>query len=426
VARRQIMGHKISEANEKLAAAEKHLDGQLRTARHLQILAPIQLRTREDVVMATIRLAANIRWARMESWRIRCHRDILSMDLEEDVGPSSGGEPKPVEDIQITTLSPSSSRAQNKAGFSRLNSKSSTSVQNTSRNSRPGTQPSGGRLFSMEDIFRSPTRLLSQHKVQGSWELPHLAFDRKASMSASRHTTSSGNPGMASEPEAPEPSHAPILENDVVEKAAAERSMPVERQKHTEHELLVEAGLVSPESTTSDATNTLELPSEDDKTKGQDIDANDSLTKVRHSLHRKLQSAHVPTHHRSRKGKDSSSSVAITEDNSSTAESEGLSRGTGTFTVHGKTASVITFGPEWQNVSPEERLKLRKPAHIDESRLSVPASNEDDGVSMTSGLSPEIRPMSARSTSTATTRSLGDILSPDSHLTEHRASLTVA
>ncbi|MCJ1395071.1 hypothetical protein MMC18_007952 [Xylographa bjoerkii] len=426
VARRQIMGQKILEANEKLAAAEKQLDGQLRNARHLQILAPIQLRTREDVVTAALRLAANIRWARMESWRIRCHRDILLMDLEEDVGLSSGGEAKVVEVSQNATLSPSSSKAQNKAGFGRLNSKSSTTPQSTSRNSRPGSQPSGGRLFSMEDIFRSPTRLLSQHKAQGSWELPQLAFDRKASLSASRHTTSSGNPGIASEPEAPEPSHAPIAETAVVEKASAERTTPAERDDHAEHDLLVEAGLVSPESTTSDANNTLELPSEDDKTKGQDMDGSDSLRKVRHSLHRKLQSAHVPSHHRSRKGKDSSSSVAITEDNCSTAESEGLSRGTGTFTVHGKKASVITFGSEWQNVPPEERLKLRKQAHMDESRLSVPASPEDDRASVTSGRSPEIRPISARSNSTATTRSLGDIISSDSHLPERRASLTVA
>ncbi|MCJ1402426.1 hypothetical protein MMC11_005646 [Xylographa trunciseda] len=426
LARRQIMGLKISEANEKLAAAEKQLDGQLRNARHLQILAPIQLRTREDVVSAALRLAANIRWARMESWRIRCHRDILSMDLEEDMGLSSGSEAKPVEVSQNITLSPSSSKVQNKAGFSRLNSKSSTAAQNASRISRPGTQPSGGRLFSMEDIFRSPTRLLSQHKTQGSWELPQLTFDRKASISGSRHTTSSGNPAMAVEPEAPEPNQAAIPESAVVEKVPLEKIIPAERQDHAEHDLLVEAGLVSPESTNSDANNVLELTSEDDKIKGQDIDGNDGLTKVRHSLHRKLQSAHVPSHHRSRKGKDSSSSVAITEDSSSVAESEGLSRGTGTFTIHGKQASVITFGSEWQKVSPEERLKLRKQAHMDESRLLVPASTEDDGVSVTSGRSPEIRPLSARSTSTATTRSLGDIMSPDSHFTEHTASLTAA
>ncbi|MCJ1438908.1 hypothetical protein MMC27_008298 [Xylographa pallens] len=426
VARRQIMGQKISEANDKLAAAEKQLDGQLRNARHLQLLAPIQLRTREDVVTAALRLAAHIRWARMESWRIRCHRDILSMDLEEDMGLSSGGEIKPVEVPHNTALSPSSTKAQNRTGFSRLNSKSSTTAQNTSRNSRPGTQPSGGRLFSMEDIFRSPTRLLSQHKAQGSWELPQLAFDRKTSLSASRHTTSSGNPGMASEPESSESSHAPIPQNAVGEKASVETITPAEREDDAEHSLLLEVGLVSPESTTSDVNNTPELPSEDDKTKGQDVDGNDSLTKVRHSLHRKLQSAHVPSHHRSKKGKDSSSSIAITEDNSSAAESEGLSRGTGTFTLHGKKASVITFGSEWQNVPPEERLKLRKQAHVDESRLSVPAPTEDDGTSVTSGRSPEIRPMSARSTSTATTRSLGDIMSSDSHLPERRASLTVA
>jgi hypothetical protein len=90
LARRQIMAQKIAEADEKLAIAEKQLEIQLRNARHLQLLAPIQQKTRDDVVYAAVKLAGSIRWERMENWRIQCHRDILAMDLEEDVRLSSG------------------------------------------------------------------------------------------------------------------------------------------------------------------------------------------------------------------------------------------------------------------------------------------------------------------------------------------------
>jgi hypothetical protein len=41
-------------------------------------------------------------------------------------------------------------------------------------------------------------------------------------------------------------------------------------------------------------------------------------------------------------------------------ESEGLARGKGSFTVHGKKASVVTFGLDWHNMPAEERLKTRK------------------------------------------------------------------
>jgi len=52
----------------------------------------------------------------------------------------------------------------------------------------------------------------------------------------------------------------------------------------------------------------------------------------------------------------------------------GLPRGTGSFTVHGKKASVITLGSEWQSMSAEELLRSRKQALSDEAR-PVPMSS---------------------------------------------------
>ncbi len=84
LARRQVMFGKIRQANGKLATSQKELEHQLRNARHLQLLAPIQAKTREDTIFAAGRMAAKLKWVRVEMWRVRCHRDILLMDLQDD------------------------------------------------------------------------------------------------------------------------------------------------------------------------------------------------------------------------------------------------------------------------------------------------------------------------------------------------------
>lgn len=80
-ARREIMLQKIADADEKLAAAQKHLECQLRNARHLQILAPIQQKTRDNILIAASRISTQLKLGRIRIWRLKCHRDILRMDL---------------------------------------------------------------------------------------------------------------------------------------------------------------------------------------------------------------------------------------------------------------------------------------------------------------------------------------------------------
>ena len=405
LARRQILGQKIAEADEKLTVIEKQLEALHRNARHLEILAPIQQKTREDVVDAAFKLAINIRWARAEFWRVKCHRDILSLDLEEDVRLSTGEETQPEEQRQnVTITSPSSAQSQSRSAFGRLNSKSSN-TSSTSRPARPLTQPTGTKIFSA-DLFKSPTRLLSQHRAQTSWELPPLTFDGKDSTPAGKHISVTGQP-MPVETSNTNGDASRVGDKTDVKKIAVEIAAPAEREDRAEHDLLVEAGLFSPESMSSEANNTQDCASDEDKAKAVDADGTDSLSKVRHSFHRKLQSTHVPHHHRSKKGKDSSSSAALTDDSSLPADNEGLPRVAGSFRVHGKKASVINFGSEWQSISPEERLNLRKHAHTDDSKLSVPLSLEDDAFLTAEGLSRDVRPASARSVSTTTTKSLG-------------------
>ena len=191
---------------------------------------------------------------------------------------------------------------------------------------------------------------------------------------------------------------------------AAQLATPSPGIDSNEQEVLQEAGLVEHDSPSAGKGKRPETPTEirerpQDKGKILESEVNEAKSKVRRSLHRALRDSHPPSHHRSRKGKDSASSAGLAEDSASLADSEGLARGTGSFTVHGKKASVINFGSEWQNMSPEERLKLRKQAQTDDSKLSVPSAIEDEATSIRSDFGPTARPVSTISASTTTTRS---------------------
>ncbi|GME40880.1 SEC7-like protein [Neofusicoccum parvum] len=83
-ARRENIQRKVEEAEDRLGAAVKQLDGRLRDARHLQVMAPIQPRTREHVMHAAGRMAAKLKWIRIEIVRMKAHRDILIMDLDDE------------------------------------------------------------------------------------------------------------------------------------------------------------------------------------------------------------------------------------------------------------------------------------------------------------------------------------------------------
>lgn len=412
-ARRQIMVQKIAEAEDKLDIASKQLDVHLRNARHLQILAPIQSKTRERVVLAAGGMAAKIKWLRMEMWRTRCHKDILALDLDEEIRSTNDCllRNETIANMGVSAAAPGT---QDLAKLD-LRAGSLSNAQATPRRvsaARPSTQPSPGRTINMDGIFQSSFQASSptkQHKSQGSWELPPLSFEP---------TRSSVQSGSSTKLVAPAPellTHHSSLGSvkgsermsDLID-IATRLATPRPSLDDDEQDLLIEAGLVAADSPSSkargvDAASDGEQEKDLEKSRSPDTEINDSKAKVRRSLHRTLREAHVPTHHRSRKGKDSASSAAMTEDALSLNESEGLTRGAGSFTVHGKKASVITFGSEWQDMSPEERLKLRKSVQGDESKLSVPTAIEDEDTSRGSSYAGDARPTSAISISTTTT-----------------------
>lgn len=418
-ARRQIIAQRIVEAEGRLEASNKQLDGQLRNARHLQVLAPIQDRTREQIVLAAGGMAAKIKWTRMEIWRTRCHKDILTLDLEEELN-FTGGDLK-------QELSLHAARTPDTAEPTRRESKTGDiiSPQISPRSHqvvRPSTQPTPRESISKDDIFRSNNQTTppSLYKSKGSWEIPPLHFDPATSSVKSGSSAATHN--LTKPILTHQPSQVSVKSSQRVAslaEMATRLATPTPSVDDDEQVVLKEAGLISSDSPTSKARRP-DTPSDagrdqdHDSIKSPDMPLNENRPKVRRSLQRTLRESHHSGHHRNKKGKDSASSAAATEDNSSLADSEGLARGTGSFTVHGKKASVINFGgSDWPDLSAEERLKLRRSALGEDSKLMVPSAIEDDSGSMQSASAPEARPVSAVSASTATTTSMAQFNATD-------------
>ncbi|KAE8442127.1 hypothetical protein EG329_003833 [Mollisiaceae sp. DMI_Dod_QoI] len=399
-ARREIMLQKIAAAEEKLATCQKQLDAQLRNARHLQILAPIQPKTREQVILAAGRMAAQLKWGRMEIWRLKCHKDILTMDLEEERNIDV-----PVARSEPVGETPSSERT----ALARLHSKASTLViQMTPRSpttysaNRPSTSttqtPQKESGNAIDDIFSTPPTLTtssSYHKQQASWELPPLTFDasgtRKASFSSG---VTPASPGLVTTPSKSSLKTTP---------AGDAQRAPSPNIDAAEQAVLEQAGIV-----VADRTPDSKRRAHDGEEGKDRVAEKDKLDrgKIRRSLHRTLRDGHVPSHHRGRKGKDSSSSAGMSEE----GKEDVLSRGTGSFVVHGKKASVITFGSELQSMSPDERMRLRKQPHKDEPGFLSPATIEDDFHSvLAEPYEYHERHDSAATTSTTTARSFREL-----------------
>ncbi|TVY39400.1 Protein transport protein [Lachnellula occidentalis] len=401
-ARREIMQQKISEAEERLTSAEKQLDAQLRNARHLQILSPIQPKTREQVILAAGRMAAKLKWGRMEIWRLRCHRDILMKDLDEERNPPERAIPR----ADVITETAASERST----LDRLRSISSSAHRGQRPTSQATNRPPSSTLQApqqdgdhvMDDIFQTAPILSSPsnfHQQQASWELPPLSFDalgRKASVSSAVPSS----PSLA-----PTPSKASLKPTTAISDTPRAPSPNVDA---AEQAVLEEAGLKEPEKPSNGMRPIAPDVESEDHTK--DVAAEKEKLekgKVRRSLHRTLREAHVPTHTRSKKGKDSSSSAGMSEE---PATDDVLSRGTGSFVVHGKKASVIQFGSELQSMSPDERLRLRRQSHKEEPGNLSPATIEDDFQStLAEPADFRERQNSVATTSSATTKSFREL-----------------
>lgn len=420
-ARREIMLNRVAEANEKLQVEEKQLDDQLRNARHLQLLAPIQPKTRDFMLMSAARMAAQLQWTRIDIWKLKCHRDILLLDLEEErqmLGLPAGPFSEAVSPV--------------KAALGREVSKTSKASSGTvvphpltpvAASSSQG--PAGDVVGAVSDdesiatdAFQTPpttATALPPHK-QNSGASPVLnpSRTRKASVSSAKSS-------YLSVPATPP--QATATSSSAPEGANADDEHPEEDAN--EREVLEQAGLLGGQITKSPETLQRTRPMDLDQTPehGQHSNSTDKeksdKNKIRRSLQRTLRegAGHLSHARSHRKVKDPLSSGSV-DDN----EAETLTRAAGPFVVHGKKASVITFGTELQSLSPDERLRARKTPPVEDSidddvvdetlpQIGSGSSNGDFRVFLLTGpkSADERRRSSAASASTATAKSFREL-----------------
>ncbi|GAO20058.1 hypothetical protein UVI_02034510 [Ustilaginoidea virens] len=347
-ARRDCMQQKIREADKKVEESQKQLEEQLRNARHLLILAPIQPRTREHILLAAARLSAQLKWTRMDIWREKCHRDILIQDLADD-------------DICSTIKQPDLDSEESTQTPRRLVSQTdckpdSAPVPNL--NPQTPTEDSLSRASSFVGLAPdlAPSVLTASQLPQSS------TMETARVMSNATNTrngsVSSNTPSFVSHILASTSQCNTSREGDKT--FSGGRSDNQDDVDADERDFLKQAGLWEgrsrrssvDKSKVSSSAEMLEYgpPAERDK-----LERN----KIRRSLQRTLrESAGHLSHHRSKRGRDASASTSNSLDGA-TGETF-LSRGTGSFVVHGKKASVINLGTELQTLSQEEKILCRK------------------------------------------------------------------
>ncbi|KAJ9651533.1 hypothetical protein H2198_009201, partial [Neophaeococcomyces mojaviensis] len=358
--RRQLVSEKISSFDDHVATAQKELDYLLRNARHLLLLLPIQQKTREAIVYAAGRMNAKLKWTRKEIWRAKTHRDILIKDLEAEA-TSAFPAPAPVHSRGSTTTTTPLKATPTKivhGGLTRTDT-DQTILSNVTKSPLAATpsivhrRPSQAVLEQIKTDSSAPPELGTRRRSAGSHvTTPPMVGLRIADDQVSERTM--GSPSLRTQPS----QHLSVVDTQ----------RPTETEN--EEDALREAGLLQADDLTD---KNRRRESETDKEHKQGLphlhegSLKERAGSVRRSLHRTLrdssQHVHIPSHSRGKKGKESGSSIAVTEDGARSTmshESEELKRDpTGRFVLHGKKASVITMSPDWQ-LSSEDRIRLRE------------------------------------------------------------------
>ncbi|TGZ76687.1 hypothetical protein EX30DRAFT_312144 [Ascodesmis nigricans] len=328
-ARREIIQQRIIESDDRIAECNRELQQHLRNGRHLSILCPIQPRVRESVMMAAATLAAKIRWVRVEMWKLQCHRNILLYDMEEE--RKSG--------IDI--------------------SKRGTPIP-------PGSAPVASPSQVQPSLELTPTQqTISQatnddlQRVSTTHSIPRSDRDR----GRSTHSITSPRSPSTSSRTINNPSIITTTTDDLPHRSTSRRSLT---PTVSESSWNPTSDLDDPIPTTSTSK---QKPTKDDTpptTKDRE------RSKLRRSLQRTLRATTTSDSHGHKRKHSASTMSQVPDDEDKRKDDggaggdgekqqhvEGLPRKEGSFTVHGKKASVVTFGSEWQNMSNEERLMGR-------------------------------------------------------------------
>ncbi|KAL7922092.1 hypothetical protein ACQKWADRAFT_293427 [Trichoderma austrokoningii] len=370
LARREFMQEKIAEADQKIEDSKKALENQLRNARHLQILAPIQPRTREQLLLAAARMSAQLRWARMEIWKEICHRDILALDLKEDgevpteknvVAAAAADSPLAVEERRVSSA-PQPSAAKRPESQSQASVAASEKIipQSTFTENLPPffTDKDDFTLEQLQDpaarpASPPPTQRPATRPTSQVYPPPEVQETPKADLGGSvRHGSVSSITAS--------PAQLPLgkiqstqLEPHDEDEAASVKSDRADEVDADERQFLKQAGLLRGRVGRDPSDKVITSTAGEAAESGDKFERN----KIRRSLQRTLrESAGHLSHHRSRKGREGGPASA-SED---AARDSTLARGTGSFVVHGKKASVINLGTELQVLSNEEQILARK------------------------------------------------------------------
>jgi hypothetical protein len=404
-ARRDFMRQKIADADEKLKEAEATLESQLRNSRHLQLQAPILPKTREQMLLSAARMAAQLKWSRMEIWRLRCHRDILEMDLEEErqlLGLPPDTKPS------VAEKSPAKEESgQTPPAFQ--NSPLSPAQTSLTRSSTITTTKSDGDASPVAEVFQTPPTSATVSREE-SWVLPSSALDHRDPRKASVSTATGSETSIPTSLPRNEASPTPSPEKPKFEQ-------PGDDVDADERDLLEQAGLLRPQiSRTSDHRSTNggadgeEYHERRERRSSGTRAERSERSKIRRSLQRTLRegAGHI-SHHRHRRAKDSTSNATLSDDaNRDTPDV--LPRGTGSFVVHGKKASVITFGNDLQSLTAEDRIRHRlQRDDSSSSRMSPPEGTDFQSILTARSISDREHRGSAASASTATARSFREL-----------------
>ncbi|TIA61124.1 hypothetical protein D6C77_03652 [Aureobasidium pullulans] len=369
-ARRQIMLQTIVESEREVTDAIRSLENMMRNARHLLILAPIQPKTREDVCHATARMDAMLKWVRRDIWRTKCHRDILSLDLQEDG------------DMFDTKLSTPIPNVRKTSGLQKTISKTNshvsqqTSPQSPTHSPRVNGDGQNEGLFN-RDVFKTPP----EHALRfgDAWQLPS-PLDLNSPQQLRRPSAASNAQSVIRKHSLAGMSVSSSVQDGDRHLSSAASDAPFRHGHLTpthsyegrDHEAaLLARDPLAPTTTTT--TNTSTVMSE---ASAATPESASKIKSGRRSLHRTLRDGrHDPSSsQRHKRGKESASTIR--SDGSRVDDlveaTPGLERKASRFMVHGKQASVVTFGADWAEEKMRRELARKHSA-------STQASTEESG-----------------------------------------------
>lgn len=378
--RRQLVSEKISAFDDHVANAQKELDYLLRNARHLLILLPVQQKSREGIVYAAGRMNAKLKWTRKEIWRAKTHRDILVKDLEAE---ASHAFPAPASAAKTSALNTPAKTTPTKALRDSLIRSDTEQTIRTNATKSPAIMTPA--ITPGSTTNRRPSQTILEHIKTSTSEPPELSQVRRRSAGSLLPTSPRLSPRLGDDNASEGRGRTPSIRTETSHRPSVTGNTDVEAEETSMNLDGAAEQRPAPGSDTEKAHRTRHnLPH-----LHTDGSLKERAGSVRRSLQRTLRESsghhgisplHLPHHSRSKRGKESGSSMAATEDGRSivSGESEELKRDpTGRFVLHGKKASVITMGLEWQ-LSTEDRVKLREQMLKEQEVAAEDAEDEAD------------------------------------------------